>query len=75
MNNNSKLRLAFYELEKQYRPYFDFFVENQEKYNEFRGGVTIDGYLNFEPELLLLGYNPAHGKYREWQYNDAHLVN
>ena len=37
MNNNSKLRLAFYELEKQYRPYFDFFVENQEKYNEFRG--------------------------------------
>lgn len=75
MNDNSKLRLAFYELEKQYRPYFDYFIENQEKYREFRGGVTIDGYLNFEPELLLLGYNPAHGKYREWQYKDAHLVN
>ena len=76
MPSNSELRRAFYELEKAYRPYFDLFVANQDKYyTEFKGGVTIDGYLNAEPDILMLGYNPAHGKYREYSYSNVHLVN
>lgn len=76
MYSNSELRCAFYKLEKAYRPYFDLFVANQDKYyTEFKGGVSIDGYLNAEPDILLLGYNPAHGKYREYNYKHMHLVN
>ena len=76
MPSNSELRRAFYELEKAYRPYFDLFVANQDKYyTEFKGGVTIDGYLNAGPDILMLGYNPAHGKYREYSYSNDHLVN
>ena len=71
----SELRLAFYKLEKEYRPYFDLFVEHQGKYKEFKGGVTIDGYLNLTPDILILGHNPAHGKYREYGYKGQHLVN
>lgn len=68
------LRKAFYDLEKWYRPFFDFLTENQETYPEYKGGVTIDGYLNYEPDVLILSYNPAHGKYRDWDKEGAHLV-
>lgn len=74
-NENRELREAFYQLEKKYRPYFDLFVENQDKYTEFRGGVTLDGYLNYNPDILLLAYNPEHGLHREWEYDKGHLVN
>ena len=74
-NENRELRKAFYQLEKEYRPYFDLFVENQDKYTEFTGGVTLDGYLNYNPDILLLAYNPAHGLHREWEYKKGHLVN
>jgi|GEM_PF-707839 hypothetical protein len=70
-----KMRKAFYQLEKEYRPYFDLLVENQDRYIEYKGGVTLDGYLNYEPEILLLGYNPSHGLGREYMYKEAHLVN
>lgn len=73
--SESELTLAFYKLEKEYRPYFDLFVERQDKYKEFQGGVTIDGYLNLTPDILILGHNPKHGKYREWDYKGGHLVN
>ena len=62
-------------MEKKYWPYFDLFIENQDKYTEFRGGVTLDGYLNYKPDILLLAYNPAHGLHREWEYKKEHLVN
>lgn len=75
MNENEKLRKEFYQLEKKYRPYFDLFIENQDKYTEFRGGVTLDGYLNYKPDILLLAYNPEHGLHREWEYKKEHLVN
>ena len=74
-DKNRELREAFYQLEKEYRPYFDLFVEKQNTYTEFRGGVTLDGYLNYNPDILLLAYNPAHGLYREWEYKKGHLVN
>ena len=74
-NENQELRKAFYQLEMEYRPYFDLFVENQDKYTEFRGGVTLDGYLNYNPDILLLAYNPEHGLHREWEYKKEHLVN
>ena len=75
LNENEKLREEFYKLEKKYRPYFDLFVEKQNRYTEFRGGVTLDGYVNYKPEILLLAYNPAHGLHREWEYDKGHLVN
>ena len=68
------LRKAFFDLEKQYRPFLDFLTENQEIYPEYKGGVTIDGYLNYKPDVLILSYNPAHGKYRDWDKEGAHLV-
>lgn len=68
------LRKAFFALEKYYRPYLDFLTENQEVYSEYQGGVTIDGYLNYKPDILILSYNPAHGKYRDWNKDGAHLV-
>ena len=74
-DKNRELREAFYKLEKKYRPYFDLFVENQKTYTEYRGGVTLDGYLNYNPDILLLAYNPEHGLHREWQYKKEHLVN
>lgn len=69
-----ELRKAFYNLEKQYRPYFDLLTENQDIYSEYTGAITIDGYLNYKPDILILGYNPAHGKYRDWNKDGAHLV-
>ncbi len=69
-----KLRKAFYNLEKQYRPYFDVLTENQEIYPEYTGAITLDGYLNYRPDILFLGYNPTHGKYRDWNKDGAHLV-
>lgn len=42
-----ELRKAFYNLEKQYRPYFDLLTENQDIYSEYTGAITIDGYLNY----------------------------
>lgn len=74
-NEYQELRTAFYELEKEYRPYFDLLVKNQDKYTEFTGGVTLDGYLNYNPDILLIAYNPAHGLHREWEYDKGHLVN
>lgn len=61
------LRKAFYELELKYRPFFDFLMAHQDEYPEFKGALTIDGYLNYNPDLLVLGLNPAHGPYREWE--------
>ena len=75
LKESQDMRLAFYQLEKEYRPYFDLFVENQDKYKEFGGGVTLNGYLNYQPDILLLAYNPAHGLHREWRYKNSHLVN
>lgn len=69
-----KLRREFYQLEKSYRPYFDFLTENQDDYSEYKGAVTIDGYLNYEPDILFLSYNPAHGKYQDCNKDGAHLV-
>ena len=69
-----ELRKAFYNLEKQYRPYFDVLTENQDIYPEYTGAITLDGYLNYKPDILFLGYNPAHGKYRDWNKDGAHLV-
>jgi hypothetical protein len=75
-NEYQELRSAFYQLEKEYRPYFDLLVKNQgKKYTEFRGGVTLDGYLNYNPDILLIAYNPEHGLHREWEYDKGHLVN
>ena len=70
-----EMRKTFYQLEKEYRPYFDLLVENQDRYTEYKGGVTLDGYLNYKPDILLLGYNPPHGLGREYTYKEAHLVN
>ena len=69
-----KLRLEFYQLEKYYRPLFDLYTENQSEYSEYQGASTIDGYLSYKPDVLILGYNPAHGKYHDWNKNGAHLV-
>lgn len=69
-----QLRLEFYKLEQFYRPYFDYLTEHQDEYPDYKGAVTIDGYLNYEPEVLLLSYNPANGKYRDWNKDGAHLV-
>lgn len=68
------LRQAFYALEKSYRPYFDVLTENQNIYSEYKGAVTINGFLNFKPDILLLSYNPAHGLYRDWNKEQSHLV-
>lgn len=67
VNNDTALRKAFYELELEYRPFFDYLMDHQEEYAEFKGALTIDGYLNFNPDVLVLGLNPAHGPYREWK--------
>ena len=75
MKDSHKLRLAYYELEKFYRPFFDLLVLKQERYPDFKGGVTLNGYLNFNPDILILAYNPAHGKYRDYSYTGAHIVN
>lgn len=69
-----RLRLEFYQLEKYYRPLFDLYTENQSEYPEYQGASTIDGYLSYKPDVLILGYNPAHGKYHDWNKNGAHLV-
>ena len=50
MNQEEKaLRMAFHQLEKSYRPFIDFLVENQNNYPEFKGAVTIDGFLVHKP--------------------------
>ena len=55
MNQEEKaLRMAFHQLEKSYRPFIDFLVENQNNYPEFKGAVTIDGFLVHKPKLLIL---------------------
>lgn len=69
-----ELRKAFYDLEKIYRPYFDVLTENQDRYPEYKGAVTLNGYLNYQPDVLFLAYNPAHGKYRDYDKDGAHLV-
>lgn len=69
-----ELRLAFYQLEKYYRPLFDLLTEHQDEYPEYTGGFTIDSMLRYQPDVLLLGYNPAHGKYEDWKKDGAHLA-
>ena len=73
-DDERKLRLEFYKLEKYYRPLFDLYTEKQSEYPEYHGATTIDGYLCYRPDVLILGYNPAHGKYHDWNKNGAHLV-
>ncbi len=68
------LRKEFYALEKSYRPYFDVLTEKQNIYTEYKGAVTITGYLNYNPDILLLSYNPAHGLYRDYDKDLGHLV-
>ena len=68
------LRLAFYQLEKFYRPLFDLITEQQDKYREYKGSTTIDSYLCYRPDVLILGYNPGNGKYHDWNKEGAHLV-
>ena len=76
MNKEEKeLRLAFHHLEKTYRPFVDFMIEHQESYPEFKGAVTLDGFLIYNPKLLILSYNPGRGKYNEWDKSGAHLAN
>lgn len=76
MNQEEKaLRMAFHQLEKYYRPFIDFLVENQNNYPEFKGAVTIDGFLVHKPKLLILSYNPGSGKYNEYKKDGAHLAN
>lgn len=72
--NEKEMRLAFYQLEKYYRPLFDLLTEQQDKYSEYKGGVTIDSLLRYEPDVLILGYNPAQGKYDDYSKDGAHLV-
>ncbi|MBQ3832451.1 MAG: hypothetical protein II815_04685 [Bacteroidales bacterium] len=69
-----ELRLAFYQLEKFYRPLFDFYTEHQEEIPQYKGSVTINSYLCYQPDVLILGYNPGHGKYHDWNKDKAHLV-
>lgn len=69
-----EMRMAFYQLEKFYRPLFDLLTENQDLYPKYKGGLTIDSYLCYQPDVLILGYNPRHGKYHDWQKEGAHLV-
>lgn len=76
MNQEEKaLRMAFHQLEKNYRTFIDFLVENQHNYPEFKGAVTIDGFLVHKPKLLILSYNPGSGKYNEYKKDGAHLAN
>jgi len=68
------LRMAFYQIEKLYRPMFDLFTDNQIEFPEYKGSLTIDSYLCYQPDILILGYNPGHGKYHDWSKDGAHLV-
>ena len=49
-DDERKLRLEFYKLEKYYRPLFDQYTENQ--YPEYHGATTIDGYLCPRPSYV-----------------------
>ena len=73
-DDERKLRLEFYKLEKYYRPLFDLYTENQSEYPEYHGSTTLDSYLVYQPDVLILGYNPAHGKYQDYKKEGAHLV-
>ena len=73
-NEEKELRMAFYQLEKFYRPLIDFLTEQQDRYIDYKGSTTINSYLCYKPDVLILGYNPAHGKYNDWNKDGAHLI-
>jgi len=62
---NEQLLIKYSEIERKIQPIVEFLEENKTKYKDlYKGIITLQSPIVFQPEILFLGVNPGEGAYR-----------
>ncbi len=72
---NEQLLIKYSEIERKIQPIVEFLEENKTKYKDlYKGIITLQSPIVFQPEIFFLGVNPGDGAYNELNQKNAETI-